>query len=151
MTMSDRIAVMNKGRSAGGGGAGFVVATNGYADFRLTQLAAASASPLVLVVEGRGKSVALGVRPKFRMIEPSKDVPAGLNRVPGVVGHAAVGEQVVLAWSPDHCFVVDETGDPAPEPVDLDALEAVAASPTPVCVCAGRWVCVWTTCMLPRL
>ena len=37
------------------------------------------------------------------------------------------GEQVVLAWSPEHCFVVDETGTPAPDPDDLNALELAAS------------------------
>lgn len=185
MTMSDRIAVMNKGRYEQLGdpealyerpGTRFVAgflgvsnllpatrdgADNGYAGFRLAD--GSRVRVPATLVEGRGKSVALGVRPeKFRMIEPGKDIPAGLNRVPGVVTHAsylgvstqyivtlpdghrvtvfeqnveraskaelwAAGEQVVLAWSPDHCFVVDESGDAAPDPADLDALELVAS------------------------
>jgi spermidine/putrescine transport system ATP-binding protein len=185
MTMSDRIAVMNKGRYEQLGdpealyerpGTRFVAGflgvsnllpatregtTNGYADFRLADGSAVRVPGSL--VEGRGKSVALGVRPeKFRMIEPKKDVPAGLNRVSGVISHASYlgvstqyivtladghrvtvfeqnveratkaelwssGEEVVLAWSPDHCFVVDESGDPAPDPVDLDALELIAS------------------------
>ena len=185
MTMSDRIAVMNKGKYEQLGdpealyerpGTRFVAgflgvsnllpatregATNGYADFRLADGSAVRVPGSL--VEGRGKSVALGVRPeKFRMIEPKKDVPAGLNRVSGVISHASYlgvstqyivtladghrvtvfeqnveratkaelwspGEQVVLAWSPDHCFVVDESGDPAPDPVDLEALELIAS------------------------
>jgi ABC-type Fe3+/spermidine/putrescine transport system ATPase subunit len=119
-------------------------ADNGYAGFRLADGSAVRV-PAALV-EGRGDAVALGVRPeKFRMIEPAKDVPAGLNRAPGVVSHASylgvstqyivtladghrvtvfeqnveratkaelwtAGEQVVLAWSPDHCFVVEDDG-----------------------------------------
>ena len=173
MTMSDRIAVMNKGRYEQLGDpealyerpktrfvAGFLGvsnllpatragATNGYAGFRLADGTAVRV-PSTLV-EGRGDAVALGVRPeKFRMIEPVKDVPAGLNTLPGVVAHASylgvsteyivtlpdghrvtvfeqnteratkselwmAGEQVVLAFSPDHCFVVDEAGTPFPD------------------------------------
>src|SRR4029079_9696545 len=97
------------------------------------------------LLEGReSTATALGVRPeKIRMIEPAKDVPAGLNKVPGTVTHASylgvstqyivtladghrvtvfeqnveratkaelwnAGEQVVLAWAPEHCFVVDD-------------------------------------------
>ncbi len=166
MTMSDRIAVMNKGRYeqlddpealyerpktkfvAGFLGiSNLLPATregpdNGYAGFRLADGSAVRVP--ARIVEGRGSSVAIGVRPeKFRMIEPSKDVAAGLNKAPGTVTHAsylgvsaqyivtladghrvtvfeqnveratkaelwAAGEQVILAWSPDHCFVVDD-------------------------------------------
>ena len=28
------------------------------------------------------------------------------------------GDEVVLAWSPDHTFVVDATGEPVADPVD---------------------------------
>jgi spermidine/putrescine transport system ATP-binding protein len=185
MTMSDRIAVMNKGKYEQLGDpealyerprtrfvAGFLGISNllpakrdgaadGYAGFRLADGSAVRV-PTALV-EGRGQAVALGVRPeKIRMFEPHKDIPAGLNRVPGTVTHASylgvstqyivtfadghkvtvfeqnveratkselwtAGEQVVLAWSPDHCFVVDETGAPAPDTVDLDALERAAS------------------------
>ena len=184
MTMSDRIAVMNKGKYEQLGDpealyerpktrfvAGFLGVSNllpatregsddGYAAFRL-----ADGSPVrvpAALVEGRGASVALGVRPeKFRMIEPSKDIAAGLNRAAGVVSHASylgvstqyivtladghrvtvfeqnveratkaelwtAGEQVVLAWSPDHCFVVEDGGDAAAAAADTDALELAA-------------------------
>jgi spermidine/putrescine transport system ATP-binding protein len=181
MTMSDRIAVMNKGRYEQLGDpealyerpktrfvAGFLGVSNllpatrdgvdgAYAAFRLAD------GSVVRVpgglVEGRGTTVALGVRPeKLRMIETTKEVPAGLNRVPGVVTHASylgvstqyivtlsdghrvtvfeqnveratkaelwtAGEQVVLAWSPDHCFVVEDGGGAEPDPTDLNALE----------------------------
>lgn len=187
--MSDRIAVMNKGKYEQLGDpealyerpktrfvAGFLGVSNllpatrdgadgSYATFRLADGSAVRV-PAALV-EGRGSSVALGVRPeKLRMFEPAKDVPAGLNRVSGVVSHASylgvstqyivtladghpvtvfeqnveratkaelwtAGEQVVLAWSPDHCFVVEETGDAAADAAadvaDLNALELVAS------------------------
>ena len=168
MTMSDRIAVMNKGRYEQLGDpevlyerprtrfvAGFLGVSNllpakrdgaadGYAAFKLADGSAVRIP--AGIVEGRGTEVAIGVRPeKFRMFEPAKDIPAGLNRAPGVVTHASylgvstqyivtladghrvtvfeqnveratkselwmAGEQVVLAWSPDHCFVVDDGG-----------------------------------------
>jgi len=185
MTMSDRIAVMNKGKYEQLGDpealyerpktrfvAGFLGVSNllpakrdgataPYAGFRLADGSAVRV-PLTLV-EGRGEAVALGVRPeKIRMFEPAKDIAAGLNRVPGTVTHASylgvstqyivtladghkvtvfeqnveratkselwtAGEQVVLAWSPEHCFVVDETGTPAIDPEDLTALELAAS------------------------
>jgi spermidine/putrescine transport system ATP-binding protein len=185
MTMSDRIAVMNKGRYEQLGDpealyerpgtrfvAGFLGVSNllpatrdgadgGYARFRLAD--GSSVRVPAALVQGRGDSVALGVRPeKFRMIVPGKDIPPGLNRVPGVVTHASylgvstqyivtlpdghrvtvfeqnveratkaelwsAGEALVLAWSPDHCFVVDETGDAPPDQVDLNELELVAS------------------------
>lgn len=186
MTMSDRIAVMNKGHYEQLGDpevlyerpktrfvAGFLGvsnllpakrdgAQNGYAGFKLADGSGVRV-PSTLV-EGRGESVAIGVRPeKFRMIEPQKDVPGGLNRAPGTVTHAsylgvstqyivtladghrvtvfeqnveraskaelwAAGEQVVLAWSPDHCFVVEDGGDAASvDPIGMAALEAADA------------------------
>ena len=185
MTMSDRIAVMNHGRYEQLGDpealyerpktrfvASFLGVSNllpatrdgtdgSYAAFRLGD-GTAIRVPAALV-EGRGSKVAIGVRPeKFRMIETSKEVPAGLNRVPGTVTHAsylgvstqyivtladehritvfeqnveratkaelwAAGEQVVLAWSPDHCFVVAEGGDALSDPSSLDELELAAS------------------------
>ena len=167
MTMSDRIAVMNKGRYEQLGDpealyerprtrfvAGFLGVSNllpatrngtadGYAGFHLAE--GSKVRVPTALVEGRGSSVALGVRPeKLRMFEVTKEVPAGLNRVPGVISHASylgvstqyivtlhdghrvtvfeqnveratkaelwtAGEQVVLAWSPDHCFVVEDS------------------------------------------
>jgi spermidine/putrescine transport system ATP-binding protein len=183
MTMSDRIAVMNRGRYEQLGDpeslyerpktrfvAGFLGVSNllpatrdgrdnGYAGFRLAD--GSSVRVPAALVEGRGASVALGVRPeKFRMIETTKEVPAGLNRAPGVVAHAsylgvstqyivtladghrvtvfeqnveratkaelwAAGEHVVLAWSPEHCFVVeDATGASA---ADVESEPAIVA------------------------
>ena len=184
MTMSDRIAVMNHGRYEQLGDpealyerpktrfvASFLGVSNllpatrdgvdgSYAAFRLGD-GTAIRVPAALV-DGRGSKVAIGVRPeKFRMIETTKEVPAGLNRVPGVVTHAsylgvstqyivtlgdghritvfeqnveratkaelwAAGEQVVLAWSPDHCFVVEDGGSAASDPADLNELELAA-------------------------
>jgi spermidine/putrescine transport system ATP-binding protein len=181
MTMSDRIAVMNKGKYEQLGDpealyerpktrfvAGFLGvsnllpanregADNGYAAFRLADGSAVRV-PTALV-EGRGQAVAIGVRPeKFRMIEPSKEVAAGLNRAPGTVTHASylgvstqyivtladghrvtvfeqnveratkselwdAGEQVVLAWSPDHCFVVED-GESTMDPSEAGDLVA---------------------------
>jgi spermidine/putrescine transport system ATP-binding protein len=167
MTMSDRIAVMNKGRYEQLGDpealyerpktlfvAGFLGvsnflpakrdgATDGFAGYRLADGTAVRVP--ASLVEGRDSTAtALGVRPeKIRMIEPAKDVPAGLNKVRGTVTHASylgvstqyivtladghrvtvfeqnveratkaelwnAGEQVLLAWAPEHCFVVDD-------------------------------------------
>jgi len=185
MTMSDRIAVMNKGRYEQLGdpealyerpGTRFVAgflgvsnllpatrdgADNGYAGFRLAD--GSHVRVPATLVQGRGNSVALGVRPeKFRMVVPGKDIPPGLNQVAGVVTHASYlgvstqyivtlpdghrvtvfeqnveratkaelwspGEELVLAWSPDHCFVVDESEDPAPDSADLNAVELAAS------------------------
>jgi spermidine/putrescine transport system ATP-binding protein len=181
MTMSDRIAVMNKGKYEQLGDpealyerpktlfvAGFLGvsnllpatrdgATDGYAGFRLADGTAVRVPAALL--EGRDAAIALGVRPeKIRMIEPAKDVPGGLNRVAGTVTHASylgvstqyivtlpdghrvtvfeqnveratkselwnAGEQVVLAWAPEHCFVVD---DPTGNAAEVQAVDAVA-------------------------
>src|SRR6185436_12159327 len=167
MTMSDRIAVMNHGSYEQLGDpevlyerpktrfvAGFLGVSNllpatrdgsdnGYAGFRLADGTAVRV-PAALVEGRAGGTMALGVRPeKIRMVEPPKDIPAGMNRVPGTVTHASylgvstqyivtladghrvtvfeqnveratkaelweAGEQVVLCWSPEHCFVVDD-------------------------------------------
>ncbi len=185
MTMSDRIAVMHKGKYEQLGDpealyerpktrfvAGFLGVSNllpatrdgsgdGYAAFKLAD-GSAVRLPAALV-EGRGAQVSIGVRPeKFRMFEPAKDIPAALNRAPGVVTHASylgvstqyivtltdghrvtvfeqnveratkaelwtAGEQVVLAWSPDHCFVVEETAEDAAAAItDPHELELVS-------------------------
>ena len=182
MTMSDRIAVMNKGKYEQLGDpealyerpktlfvAGFLGvsnllpaardgAGNGFAGFKLADGTAVRVPAGLL--EGRDASaIALGVRPeKIRMFEPSKDVPAGLNRVPGTVMHASylgvstqyivslpdghrvtvfeqnteratkaelweAGENVTLAWAPEHCFVVD---DPTGKAADTQAVNMVA-------------------------
>jgi spermidine/putrescine transport system ATP-binding protein len=167
MTMSNRIAVMNRGRYEQLGDpevlyerpqtrfvAGFLGVSNllaatregsapgGMAAFRLrggTVIRVPSA-----IVDGKAGSLSIGVRPeKFRMFEPAKDVPEGMNRFEGVVTDAsylgvstqyiaslpdgqrvtiyeqnveratkselwAVGEAVVIAWAPEHCFAVQE-------------------------------------------
>ncbi len=183
MTMSDRIAVMNRGRYEQLGDpevlyerprtrfvAGFLGVSNllpatregpvnGRAAFRLSDGSVAQVP--TSLVEGRAGGVALGVRPeKIRLLEPKDPVPGGLNQAPGVIVDAsyigvstqyivalrdgsrvtvyeqnvqratkaelwAPGEEVVMAWSPDHCFVVDEDGGAAPAATD-EAAAAVA-------------------------
>jgi len=182
MTMSDRIAVMNKGKYEQLGDpevlyerpktpfvASFLGVSNllpvrrdgsgdGYSGFRLEDGTAVRVPAALL--EGRdSNAVALGVRPeKIRMFEPEKDIPAGFNKVPGTVTNASylgvstqyivtlpdghrvtvfeqnveratkaelwnTGESVVLAWAPEHCFVVD---DPTGKAAELEAVAAVA-------------------------
>jgi len=134
MTMSDRIAVMNKGKYEQLGDpealyerpktlfvAGFLGvsnllpakrdgAENGYAGFRLadgTGVRVPSA-----LIDGRDANIALGVRPeKIRMFEPAKDIPAGLNRVPGTVTHASylgVSTQYIVTLPDGHRVTVFE-------------------------------------------
>jgi spermidine/putrescine transport system ATP-binding protein len=171
MTMSDRIAVMNKGRYEQLGEpetlyerpktrfvAGFLGVSNllpakpdgtadAYAVLRLPDGTGVRA-PLALL-DGRTGGVALGVRPeKIRLYARTDEIPANANRLDGVVRDAsyigvstqyivelkderrvsvfeqnvaratkaelwAPGEEVTLAWSPDHSFVVpDEPGTP---------------------------------------
>jgi spermidine/putrescine transport system ATP-binding protein len=183
MTMSDRIAVMNKGRYEQLGDpeslyerpttrfvAGFLGVSNllpgtvegsdgQHATVRLaddTRIRAPRA-----LAEGR-TAVAIGVRPeKIRLREPGDDVPAGHNQLDGVVRDASYlgvstqyqiearggtrltvyeqnveratkaelwsrGEAVRLTWSPEHSFVVDDTG------TDRSAAASmVAATTTP--------------------
>jgi spermidine/putrescine transport system ATP-binding protein len=181
MTMSDRIAVMNKGHYEQLGDpealyerpktrfvAGFLGVSNLLSGKREGVAGPQTAFTLgdgslcrvpSTLLEGRSGSVALGVRPeKIRMLEPDKEIPAGLNRVPGVVSYASYlgvstqyivtlgdghrmtvfeqnveratkaelwspGESVVLAWAPEHSFVVEDTGTPAPDEGDLNAIE----------------------------
>lgn len=164
--MSDRIAVMNRGKYEQLGDpevlyerprtrfvAGFLGVSNllpvtrdgsadGFAGFRLGD-GSAIRVPLTLV-EGHSGSFAVGVRPeKIRLFETKDEVPAALNRAPGTIADAsylgvstqyivsladghrvmvyeqnvqratkaelwATGEQVTLAWSPEHCFVVED-------------------------------------------
>ena len=181
MTMSDRIAVMNRGHYEQLGDpevlyerprtpfvAGFLGVSNllpvqrngagdGYAGFRLADGTGVRVPAALL--DGRdSNAVALGVRPeKIRMFEPHKDIPAGFNTVPGTVTHASylgvstqyivtlpdghrvtvfeqnteratkaelwnAGEQVVLAWAPEHCFVVDDPTGKAAETSEVDAV-----------------------------
>ena len=183
MTMSDRIAVMNRGRYEQLGDpevlyerprtrfvAGFLVVSNllpatrdgtdgGYAGFWLGAGTAVRV-PLALI-EGRAAGYAVGVRPeKIRLFEPKDPVPAGLNQAPGFISDAsylgvstqyivtladghrvtvyeqnvqratkaelwASGEQVVLAWAPEHCFVVEDGGGPEATPAPDDSSPAV--------------------------
>jgi len=178
MTMSDRIAVMNKGHYEQLGDpeilyerpttrfvASFlgvsnllpatIVGTDGaYARARVGDDAAIRI-PSGLV-DGH-TSVSIGVRPeKIRLSEPSVDAPSGHNRLTGIVRDAsylgvstqyqvesrggtltvyeqnieratraelwARGDEVQLTWSPDHSFVVPETGDDDPtEPTGAGA------------------------------
>jgi len=167
MTMSDRIAVMNRGHYEQLGDpeilyerpttrfvASFlgvsnllpatIVGTDGaYAQARLGNDVAIRIPGSL--VDGHS-TVSIGVRPeKIRLSEPSSDAPAGHNRLTGVVRDAsylgvstqyqvearggtltvyeqnveratraelwARGDEVQLTWSPDHSFVVPETGD----------------------------------------
>ncbi len=112
MTMSDRIAVMNHGKYEQLGDpealyerpqtrfvAGFLGVSNllsakadgtsdGYAAFRLGD-GSACRVPAALAT-GRKGEIALGVRPeKIRLTEPDKDIPAGMNRLTGVIAHAS--------------------------------------------------------------
>jgi spermidine/putrescine transport system ATP-binding protein len=173
MTMSDRIAVMNKGRYEQLGDpeslyerpltrfvASFLGVSNllpaipdgtidGYAGFRLADGTAVRVPRTIL--EGREGALALGVRPeKIRLYEPSRDVPAGVNRLSGTIVDASYlgvstqyivglpdgnrvtvyeqnveratkaelwshGDPVVLAWTPEHCFVVQDAPTSAAE------------------------------------
>jgi len=181
MTMSDRIAVMNKGHYEQLGEpealyerpttqfvAGFLGVSNllsgkhegvegPQAAFTLRDGSLCRVPSTLL--EGRKGTLALGVRPeKIRMFQPSDDIPEGFNRVPGVVSHASYlgvstqyivtlgdghrmtvfeqnveratkaelwvhGEQVVLAWAPEHSFVVETESDGA-----ADELETLAVA-----------------------
>ncbi len=182
MTMSDRIAVMNRGRYEQLGDpevlyerprtrfvAGFLGVSNllpatmdgqadGYAAFRLGDGTTVRVPTTVL--EDQSGSVAVGVRPeKIRMHETDQASPPGFNSLGGTIVDASyigvstqyivrmadgrrvtvyeqnveratkselwkTGEQVVLAWSPDHCFVVEEGGGAAPD--SDEELNAVA-------------------------
>ncbi len=175
MTMSDRIAVMNKGRYEQLGDpetlyerpttrfvAGFLGVSNllrgrpdgtadGYAVVKM-----ADGAPVrvpTALVDGRTQ-VDVGVRPeKIRIHEAGAATPGGFNSLSGTVTDASYigvstqynvetrggtrvviyeqnieraskselwsrGDEVVLAWSPDHTFVVDATGEPVADPMD---------------------------------
>jgi spermidine/putrescine transport system ATP-binding protein len=180
MTMSDRIAVMNKGHYEQLGDpeilyerpttrfvAGFLGVSNllpakvtgidgTYAHARLadnTTIRVPSS-----LVDGH-ETLSIGVRPeKIRLSDPGSDGPAGHNRLTGVVRDAsylgvstqylvesrggtltvyeqnveratraelwARGDEVQLTWSPDHSFVVPETGDADADPDSADAASA---------------------------
>jgi spermidine/putrescine transport system ATP-binding protein len=112
MTMSDRIAVMNKGRYEQLGDpevlyekpqtrfvAGFLGVSNllpatpdggddGYVGLKLADGAGVRVPKALL--EGRSGDIALGVRPeKIRLHEPSDSVPSGSNRLTGTITDAS--------------------------------------------------------------
>jgi spermidine/putrescine transport system ATP-binding protein len=173
MTMSDRIAVMNKGRYEQLGDpetlyerprtrfvAGFlgvsnllggeVTSTDGaYALVRLSDGVTVRVPGSAL--EGRTR-VDIGVRPeKIRMVPRAGSPPESHNLLPGAVNHASYigvstqyivetshgahvvvyeqnveratkaelwepGEEVLLTWSPDHCFVVEPASTAGADP-----------------------------------
>jgi len=174
MTMSDRIAVMNKGRYEQLGDpeslyehpttrfvAGFLGVSNLLpgmvegrdGDYVAVRLADGSSVRAPRAVAEGHDTISVGVRPeKLRLREPSEETPAGHNQLSGVVRNAsyqgvstqyqidarggarltvyeqnveratraelwAPGEEVLLTWAPDHCFVV------------LDAPPATPAAP----------------------
>lgn len=182
MTMSDRIAVMNKGRYEQLGDpeglyerpstrfvAGFLGISNllpGAVQGQDGQYAAVRLADDTIIrvrasMVGSAETIAVGVRPeKIRLRQPSDPVPDGHNQLHGVVRDAsylgvstqyqvearggarltiyeqnveratraelwAAGEEVVLTWSPDHSFAVDDGPAPASAaPADASASEA---------------------------
>jgi spermidine/putrescine transport system ATP-binding protein len=134
MTMSDRIAVMNRGRYEQLGDpevlyerprtrfvAGFLGVSNlipatrdgasgDEAAFRLADGTAVRV-PKALV-EGRTGTIALGVRPeKIRLYETSAAVPEGLNRLTGMiadVSYIGVSTQYIVALPDGHRVTVYE-------------------------------------------
>lgn len=185
MTMSDRIAVMNKGKYEQLGDpevlyerpktrfvAGFLGVSNllpvtrdgssdGFAGFHLGD-GSAIRVPLTLV-EGQTGSFAVGVRPeKIRLFETKDEIPAALNRAPGTIADAsylgvstqyivsladghrvmvyeqnvqratkaelwAMGEQVTIAWAPEHCFVVEDTPGTKATPTEAETGDLAVA------------------------
>jgi spermidine/putrescine transport system ATP-binding protein len=194
MTMSDRIAVMNRGRYEQLGDpeslyerpstrfvAGFLGVSNllpGTVDGRDQRYAAIRLADDTVVrvpssLVGAAESIAVGVRPeKIRLREMTEAIPDGHNRLSGVVRDAsylgvstqyqvearggarltiyeqnveratraelwAPGEEVILAWSPDHSFAVIDgpattTAAPAspPSPTDQEPADAADGAPT---------------------
>jgi spermidine/putrescine transport system ATP-binding protein len=134
MTMSDRIAVMNRGRYEQLGDpevlyekpqtrfvAGFLgvsnllaatrdVSENGYAGLRLEDGSAVRVPSSL--IEGRSGSIALGVRPeKIRLSEPSDEVAVGSNRLAGTISHASylgVSTQYIVKLADGHTVTVYE-------------------------------------------
>lgn len=134
MTMSDRIAVMNRGKYEQLGDpevlyerpktrfvAGFLGVSNllpatregtdnSYAGLRLEEGTAVRV-PKALV-DGRSGPIALGVRPeKIRLIEPTDEVPAGSNRLAGTIAHASylgVSTQYIVKLADGHSVTVYE-------------------------------------------
>jgi spermidine/putrescine transport system ATP-binding protein len=134
MTMSDRIAVMNRGHYEQLGDpevlyerpktrfvAGFLGvsnllpatpngASNGYAGYNLADGTGCRIPREI--VEDQGGEVAIGVRPeKIRLFESDADVPAGLNRLTGVIKDASyigVSTQYIVALTDGHNVTVYE-------------------------------------------
>jgi spermidine/putrescine transport system ATP-binding protein len=134
MTMSDRIAVMNRGRYEQLGDpevlyekpqtrfvAGFLGvsnllpatrngAANGYAGFKLAD--GSTVRVPATLVEGRQGKLALGVRPeKIRLSEPAQEIAAGLNRLSGVVANVSylgVSTQYLVELGDGHRISVYE-------------------------------------------
>ena len=134
MTMSDRIAIMNRGRYEQLGDpevlyerpqtrfvAGFLGVSNllpaapdggadGYAGFRLHDGTAVRV-PRGLV-DGQAGPVAIGVRPeKIRLAETSASVPAAHNRLTGTIADASylgVSTQYIVALPDGHRVTVYE-------------------------------------------
>ncbi len=178
MTMSDRIAVMNRGRYEQLGDpeslyerpatrfvAGFLGVSNlipatlegADGDYAIGRIGSGATVRLPRALTNGHPRIELGVRPeKIRLHEPSEPVAEGLNRLTGVIRDAsymgvstqyiveaagatrltvyeqnverasraelwAPGEEVVLAWLPDHTFVINDgagDGGPASDPAD---------------------------------
>jgi spermidine/putrescine transport system ATP-binding protein len=134
MTMSDRIAVMNRGKYEQLGDpevlyerpktrfvAGFLGVSNllpatregtdtSYAGLRLEEGTAVRV-PKALV-DGRSGTLSLGVRPeKIRLIEPTDEVPTGSNRLTGTIAHASylgVSTQYIVKLADGHSVTVYE-------------------------------------------
>jgi len=134
MTMSDRIAVMNKGRYEQLGDpevlyerpqtrfvAGFLgvsnllpaVAIGGqgtYAGLRLKD--GTDVRVPTTLLDGRSGDIALGVRPeKIRLHEPNDEIPAGSNRLAGTIDHASylgVSTQYIVKLADGHSVTVYE-------------------------------------------
>jgi spermidine/putrescine transport system ATP-binding protein len=132
--MSDRIAVMNKGRYEQLGDpeilyekpqtrfvAGFLGVSNllratrdggeeGYAGLRLEDGTAVRVPTALL--DGTSGTIALGVRPeKIRLSETTVDVPAGSNRLAGTIDHASylgVSTQYIVKLADGHSVTVYE-------------------------------------------
>jgi spermidine/putrescine transport system ATP-binding protein len=179
MTMSDRIAVMNKGRYEQLGDpeslyerprtrfvAGFLGVSNllsvnadgadgDFAGYRLADGSVVRVPRALL--NGHRDRIALGVRPeKIRLNAPSAEIPAAFNRLPATIVDVSYigvstqyiarlsddhrvtiyeqnveratkselwsrGEAVMLAWDPNHSFVVEDSG---AAPVSGDAGES---------------------------
>jgi spermidine/putrescine transport system ATP-binding protein len=184
MTMSDRIAVMNKGHYEQLGDpeslyerpmtrfvASFlgvsnllpakILGTDG--DYARATLRDDSAIRVPRALVDGQPQASIGVRPeKLRLSEPDQDAPAGHNRLVGVVRDAsyvgvstqyiveapsgtltvyeqnveratrgelwARGDRVQVTWSPDHSFVVPESGEDEPTDPSGAGVPATAAS-----------------------